>query len=381
MRKIVLGLLVAAFSISANAQYMGTVPPNADVRLFYSQDTDDFKVLHTWIGAAHETGLGVRLGYSKYEGKHLLGGWRYVDNSTGWESLKGYQDNQFSSDSSIFQFTYVNIGENHDFHGAIGIRSIDYNTSTSNVDNAIGRVDGNLIAKTGKAVENVEQGYFTQNGDIEKNKLSGSHNILVANADLKLVMTDRFTIGAAVATDIVESARSIQTGTRYVYTAVDGDYLITEQLNFNIIAGNIYFTDDNNRLFVRTKTTWTFSPEYGLSTYLRTRNQYDTHPGSFNYFSPERLAQQSLGLAIRKPYNGLVYTGGVEFGSEQVTDITGKKNTHPIYGWQLGVQTSPGRKTGTTFGASAVGSNSSGIAGGGSDYNWYGFTFWMKVPL
>lgn len=381
MKKIIAAMALAfGLAGTAHAQYMGTMPPNADTRIFYSQDSDNFKVLHTWVGAAHESGFGARVGYSRYEGKHLIGGWRYVDNSADYAISKEYRDNKFTADGAIFQLTYVNVGENHDFHGAIGVRKTEYKTSTDGIDSALSSADAILLGKTGSGTINSEGGYFTQVNDISKDQLSGSRDTLIANAELKLIMTDRFTIGAAVATDLVESARSIQTGTRYVYTAADADYLLTENLNFNVIAGNMYFTDNNNRPFIRTKTTWTFLPEHGVSTYLRTRNQYDTNPGSYNYFSPDTLAQQAIGLAIRKPYSGLVYTAGVEFGSEQVT-VDGNKDTHPIYGWQLGVQTSPGRKTGTTFGASLVGSNASGFNGGGSDYNWYGATLWIKVPL
>lgn len=394
MKKIIAAMALAfGLAGTAHAQYMGTMPPNADTRIFYSQDSDNFKVLHTWVGAAHESGFGARVGYSRYEGTQefrsvngYYGYYSSADESVNRFGVDPYvSNNKFTADGAVFQLTYVNVGENHDFHGAIGVRKTDYRTDTKNAENANVKVEqtaaslANQYAKNGNEVWS---GTWTPDGvqTLTSSDVNGSRDTLVADAELKLIMTDRFTIGAAVATDLVESARSIQTGTRYVYTAADADYLLTENLNFNVIAGNMYFTDNNNRPFIRTKTTWTFLPEHGVSTYLRTRNQYDTNPGSYNYFSPDTLAQQAIGLAIRKPYSGLVYTAGVEFGSEQVT-VDGNKDTHPIYGWQLGVQTSPGRKTGTTFGASLVGSNASGFNGGGSDYNWYGATLWIKVPL
>ena len=307
MKKILIAIL-AAVSLTANAQYMGTVPPNVDVRFNYSEDTDHFRAVTTWAGAAHESGFGARLGYSRYESPTT------------------------SANSEFGQITYMNLGENHSFQGAIGSRGV------------------------------------------------GSNDYLIADAELKLTMTDSLTLGLSVATDVVESANSLQTGTSYVYVAGDMDLLLDENLNLNVIVGNIHFTDDNDRQFIKSKLTWTFIPEYGVSTYLRLKAQQDSRAGGTNYYSPENLTQEALGLQIRKPYTGLVYTAAVEYGYEQAT-LFGYSSNNPIYLWTLGVQTSPGRKTGLTYGVSLTGSNTSFRDGASSAYNWYGLTSWIKVPL
>ena len=398
MRKIVLSIL-AAFSISANAQHIGTLPPNADGRLYYSWDSDDFTVLHTWVGAAHESGFGARVGYSQYKGKsnqtydnsYTYANVTAIDSTNilvgfGGEDAQVYERKQFSANSRVFQLTFVDVGENHDFQMAAGVRKTEYRETTTSTRTGVGvDVEGMLTISGWNTVSaNV---YDIANTTVDTQ--SGSRDSFIANADLKLVMTDRLTIGAAIATDVVESPASIMENVRQVYTAADADYLITENLNFNVIAGVVSFIGEpdanNKRPFIRTNTTWTFLPEHGVSVNFRTRNQYDTDAGSIYYFSPERLARQSVGLNIRKPYGGLVYTAGVEYGSEQVTDAGGVKDTHPIYGWQLGVQTNPGRKTGTTYGISLIGSNAAGIgnnaSGGGDNYYWYGLNSWIKVPL
>ena len=360
MKNLLLALLMAAGFGSANAQYMGTLPPNVDGRMYFSTDSDDFNVMHSWVGAAHESGFGARIGYSKYDSPYI------------------------SANSQIFQLTYVNVGENHDFHGAIGVRNVSHSTDLSATGSLLADQILDRTGLTGSDAMDIKRDAPKWSKEIiesEGGKVNGNNSYFVADANLRLTMTDRFTMGFAFASDLVESTRSIQTGTRYYYTAVDGDYLLSDNININVILGNVNFTDDNNRPFIRTKTTWTFLPEYGVSTYLRTRNQSDTNPGSTNYFSPDTLAQQAIGLAIRKPYSGHVYTASVDYGSEQVKNVDGSSTSNPIYSWMLGVQTNPGRKTGITYGASLMGSNSNVFKSGGDSYDWYGITLWLKVPL
>lgn len=374
MIKSLLLALAVLTPLAANAQYIGTVPPNVDFRFTYSRDTDNFEGMTAWVGVAHESGFGIRIGQSQWSGVQTTG--QYVK----WDALgnkeSGNFTNKVKSTSTIFQFTFVDVGENHSFQSSLGVRSINSTTNTYST----GPISG---------------------VNFPNNSPEGQS--LIGDAELKLIMTDSLTLGLTVAIDTVESTRSAQTATRSIYTAADMDLLLDENVNLNVIAGNINYSDDNNRLFVRTKTTWTFMPEEGLSTYLKTRSQVDSNPkttsevytyetdgpaGGYwysvtapaNYYSPKTLNQASIGLQYRKPFNGLVFTAAADYGQEWATLKDGSSSSNPIYSWLLGLQTNPGRKTGTTFGATLIGSNSS-LRGTGGDYNWYGLTSWVKVPF
>ncbi len=255
--------------------------------------------------------------------------WAGATHTSGFGAKVGYthySDPQINTDSSLLQLTYTN----YNAQGAIGFRNIDF----------------------------------------------GSKTILVADTEVNIVLTDSVTLGIYAITDIVDSTRSIQTGTRYVNTSAGIDWLISENLNFNLLLGNTYFTDDNNRPFIRSKLIWTFVPEYGISTYIRTKNQKDTNPGSLNYFSPETLSQQAIGFQIRKSYDKLMYLAVVEYGSEQIS-TSWEDSRNSIGLWSLGVQTRPLKKTGITFGVSVTNSINSSV----DSYNWIGLTSWMKIPL
>ena len=307
MRHLLLSLILV-IPTSASAQYIGTYPPNAEVGFIATQDTEHFNSQTFYVGTAISNGLGLRVGYSHYAGQDL------------------------SASSSFTQLTYMNVGENHDFHGSFGARA-------------------------------------------------GGQDNIKADAELRLIMTDSVSVGVDFETDIVESTKAIQTGTTFASIGGDIDVLLSENLNLNASYHKVFFSDSNDRQIVKSKLTWTFYPEQGLSTYVRTKNQWDSSPGSTNYFSPEKSELIAGGLQIRKFLNGLVYTAGADFGSERITTLGGDVNTNPVYTWTLGIQTSPGKKTGITYGVTFISSNASITASAGENYNWYGLYSYVKVPL
>jgi hypothetical protein len=316
MKKVLLASLIAA-SFSAHAQYMGTVPPNVDARFFYSEDTDKFRVTTAHVGAAHKSGVGARIGYTNYQSPNL------------------------STNSEFMQFTYVDIGDNYDFHGAFGVRNTD----------------------------------------------ASPNPVVAGDAELRLTMTDSLTFGLSVATDSVESERGILNGTTYATVAGDMDLQLSDNLNLGAIVGITHFSDDNDRFFAKSKLTWTVLPKQGVSVFATLMGQTDTNAKASlpaeqrNYYSPDSLIQSTVGAQIRKPYNGMVYLASVEYGY-RIASVSGSGDeTTPVYVWVLGAQTNPGRKTGITYGVSLTGSNVSLSSANGGNYNWYGLNSWIKVPF
>ena len=203
---------------------------------------------------------------------------------------------------------------------------------------------------------------------------------IAAEGELRLTMTDSLTIGINAATDVVQSEKSIQNGITFTAVGFDVDLQMTDHLGLVAVVSETYFSDGNNRITLKAKLNYEVLPEYGISVYYRLKEQRDMSPGLGNYYSPDQLTEHALGLALRKPNSGLVYTAFIDYGSQRTHTADGIDNK-PIYTWQLGAQTQPGKRYGTTFGTFITGSNTSAINSGAAGYRWLGFSSWIKVPL
>lgn len=384
MRLGILAIMVAC-AFPAQAQYMGTLPPDAEAGFTYTTDSDKFTTSTVFIGGAAESGWGARYTFGQGQGNKASLGTRGVyDSTTNSVTNTQVRPDHLKYTSQTLQLTYVNIGENYDFHAAIGPRQ--------------------TTAATG----------VTFGGDSVS--VNNTSTEIVGDLNLRLTMTDSLTLGVTAARSVVDSVGNTvinsinndtlrEIGGKSVTSstlAVDMDLQLTETLSMYKQVGVTHFSNDNNRWFFNTKTTYDIIPEYGVSVYLRGKYQHDNHPSTGEcvdttsqaelsaakeswfcpvapYFSPHWRLGLLPGIQIRKPYAGLVYTAAVEYG-KQWTNTDSTTVGENAYGWQLGVQTSPGRKTGTTFAVNLLGSNMS-PRGGGGDYKWYGLYSWIKVPL
>lgn len=372
MKKLLLATLVAA-SFSAHAQYMGTVPPNAELGFNYTTDSDKFNTRYGWVGASASNGWGVRYGVGHGSGNDATVGTVLFYNRVPPEKQNITSTSGFNT--QVLQATYVNIGENHDFQGAFGVKRVN---STATLDGVV---------------------------------YNDTQDVLVGTAELKLVMTDTLTIGGTVTRDVVETSGNTvyaaipgsYSNTTATTVALDMDLQLSDNLSIFAQVGETFFSNANERTFVHTKTTYAVLPEYGVSVFGRVKYQYDTNPtdltgdkcynndiaGTVNdgwvcptavpYFSPEQRFTVAPGVQYRKPFAGMVFTGSVEYGKQWTTVQSDTTSTN-IHSWSLGLQTSPGKKTGVTFGATVFGTNAN-ITGNSGDYNWYGLYSWIKVPL
>lgn len=66
-----------------------------------------------------------------------------------------------------------------------------------------------------------------------------------------------------------------------------------------LAGGTTYFSDGNNRPFLRTRWNYSVNEQYGLNAYLKTRSYRNSDPDRPQYFSPEWLNEASLGLSSR----------------------------------------------------------------------------------
>ena len=385
MRKTIIATVISAavFVTPSHAQYKGTLPANLDTNVSYFTDSDDFDQMIAWAGAASDSGFGARIGTSRYDGKYTLGDGvknyfadEYDANFFGTESDKLSSD--FSAQSTLIQLTYVKVTDNVDFHGAIGVRRLTHDTNITDAQREVIADAAELMVDMGLTQEQMAD--IKSKIDDEVGKARGTKDYLVADASLVLTMTDSLNIGISASTDVVDSVRGIQTGTTASSVGVDFDYVLDENLTVNVGTGMTHYSDDNDKTLVRAAMSWDMLPEYGISSYVRVRKYWNSDPWSVNYYAPEWLSDEVVGVRFRKAYDGLVYTASANYGMQQNAVLGGNSESKPVYGWELGVQTNPGRKTGITFGASIIGTNSAGTSGG-DDYNWSGINFWLKAPL
>lgn len=206
-------------------------------------------------------------------------------------------------------------------------------------------------------------------------------NVFIGQFESRKVVSESFAFGFSVNADVVESIASIKNGTSFYSIGANFDYLVAENLNVFVGLYDTEFSDNNSRQTLKTKTTWTFYPEQGVSAYVRTKDQRDSSPGKRDYFSPESSDLIVGGFQIRKFINGLVYTGAIDYGTERITTLGGDVSKNGVYTWNLGLQTAPAKRNGVTFGAMLISSNTSIASSSNENYTWYGLYSWLKIPF
>lgn len=143
-------------------------------------------------------------------------------------------------------------------------------------------------------------------------------------------------LGAAFERNIVNSRGGIEDGITYNTMAVVGDYVFTPRFNVGAAAGNTWFSDDNQRPFLRTRWNLELVEAYGLNAYLKTRSYRNSDPDRPQYYSPRSLNEVSLGLSARwRPADHVVLSAWADGGMQYATN-----GNEPIWSAFVGL-TSP----------------------------------------
>jgi hypothetical protein len=106
-------------------------------------------------------------------------------------------------------------------------------------------------------------------------------------------------LGLSAERNVVGSQGGIQDGIVYNLLAGVGDYVFTPAFSVGAAAGLTYFSDGNQRPFLRTRWNWSLNDDYGLNAYLKTRSYRNSDPYQPQYYSPPSLNEVSLGLSAR----------------------------------------------------------------------------------
>lgn len=124
-------------------------------------------------------------------------------------------------------------------------------------------------------------------------------NYAVGGLDYLYTWASGNAMGLSFERSIVNSQGGIEDGIVYNALALVGDYAFSRTVNVGAAAGGTYFSDGNQRPFLRTRWNYLLSETYALNTYLKTRSYRNSDPGRPQYYSPQSLNEVSLGLSAR----------------------------------------------------------------------------------
>ncbi|MGL6111888.1 MAG: hypothetical protein ACRC2B_17490 [Rubrivivax sp.] len=140
-------------------------------------------------------------------------------------------------------------------------------------------------------------------------------------------------LGLSFERQIVNSQGGIEDGIVYNSLAVVGDYAFTPLFNLGLAGGSTFFSDGNERPFLRSRWSYSLDEQYGLNAYLKTRSYRNSEPDRPQYYSPARLNEASLGLSSRwRASERLVFSAWLDAGM-QYTD----SGDEPIWGAFVGL--------------------------------------------
>ncbi len=124
-------------------------------------------------------------------------------------------------------------------------------------------------------------------------------NYAVGGLDYLYTWTSGNALGLSLERNIVNSQGGIEDGIVYNALALVGDYAFSPIVNVGAAAGGSYFSDGNQRPFVRTRWNYLLNETYALNTYLKTRSYRNSDPDRPQYYSPRSLNEVSIGLSTR----------------------------------------------------------------------------------
>jgi hypothetical protein len=188
--------------------------------------------------------------------------------------------------------------------------------------------NGALLAGTYK-----EQGRLRQvDASVGVARIDG-HDYLVAGADYLQRWEAGHALGFGFERNIVNSQGGIEDGIVFNSLALVGDYVFSAPFNVGLAGGSTYFSDGNNRPFLRTRWNYSLNEHYGLNAYLKTRSYRNSDPDRPQYYSPEWLNEASLGLSSRwLATESVVLSASLDAGMQYTNT-----DNQPIWGAFLGL--------------------------------------------
>jgi hypothetical protein len=188
--------------------------------------------------------------------------------------------------------------------------------------------DGAQLAGTYK-----EQGKLRQiDASVGVARIDGD-DYLVGGIDYLQRWDSGHALGFAFERHIVNSQGGIEDGIVYNSLALVGDYVFSAPFNVGVAAGSTYFSDSNQRPFLRTRWNYALDERYGLNAYLKTRSYRNSDPDRPQYYSPQSLNEVSVGLSSRwRAADQVVLSASLDGGMQYTSS-----DDQPIWGAFLGL--------------------------------------------
>ena len=119
--------------------------------------------------------------------------------------------------------------------------------------------------------------------------------------------------------EIVETPVGVSREIYYTFAGGALDLPVNDHNNFTVVGGVQAFTGRNVRLHLRVNYVRVLQADWGLTAQLRTRYFHSSHPGEFDYFSPETFVQATPTLQLRRRVAGWRYVLAGGLGVQRQT--------------------------------------------------------------
>lgn len=119
--------------------------------------------------------------------------------------------------------------------------------------------------------------------------------------------------------DRVETENGLNHGTFYTMPGVSLEQQLVERFSVIATAGDMIFSDGNNRPIFRVRAIYDLWPDYGLTAQIRYRQFHDTNTSvANNYFNPDRYNETMVAMGMRQRINGWMLAGTAGIGRQTV---------------------------------------------------------------
>ena len=197
--------------------------------------------------------------------------------------------------------------------------------------------------------------YHEENAQRQVNATLGlariaQHGLWVGSVDYLQSLQPGTAWGVSVERDVVNSQLGLQRGLTYTAFALVADHAFNNRFGVGFSGGVTAFSNDNQRLQLRTRWSYSLDEAYGFNAYLKTRSYRHSQPNQPEYFSPNHLHEAALGLSVRLAVaDNVVLNASVDAGQQWV-DAGSQAIWSALVGlssgrgsstqWRLGLETS-----------------------------------------
>jgi len=157
-------------------------------------------------------------------------------------------------------------------------------------------------------------GYYANIGVSEVSQ----HTLLVTDSRWQIALNKTINTELLITRDWVETQASLNQGVYYTLLGASLEHQIMPRFSYVLMAGQMIFSDSNERTLVRGRLIYDVLPEYGVNLQLRHRQYENSAPANGNYFNPGQYQETMLALGYRKNQAGWSVMGTAGVGQQKI---------------------------------------------------------------